>query len=84
MLHPEFGLRQRSRSFDRSSCWTLNMEPGGSERMAAGGAINRSNLQRPPPPAFHSQTNLLMNQHTFEDSPPYSLLSDGPSGNLYL
>ena len=57
------------------------MEPGGSERMSAGGAINRSNLQRPPPHAFHSQTNLLMNQHTFEDSPPYSLLSDGGSGN---
>ena len=62
------------------------MEPGGLERMAASGAINRSNLQRPSPPAFHSQTNLQMNQHTFEDSPPYSLLSDGGSGSntLYM
>ena len=59
-----------------------NVAPeGGLE--AGMSSINQSKLQRAPP-AFHSQTTLI-NQHAYEDSPPYSILSDaGGSGSILI
>lgn len=75
VLHPEFGLLKRSRSFDRSS-WTVDNIQAGLHGIS-GGVIGQAKLECTPP-RFRSH-RTLMGQPTLEDSPPYSLLSDGGS-----